>query len=86
MTRLSMVAVILFTLFGCSNDGGSGTVGTVNDMLSSIPTGEELKMHCGTRGGGSSGTVCTSKFAFVCLKGWSACPLEGDNKTCCKKD
>lgn len=33
----------------------------------------------------SSGTVhtCTSKYAFVCPGGWSACSLSPGVKTCC---
>lgn len=29
--------------------------------------------------------TCTSKYAYACPKGWAACPLIGDNKTCCKQ-
>lgn len=86
MTRLLMVTVMLFSFFGCSTVGGSRTDGTFNDMFRSIPTGEELKCTAGSGGGGSSGTTCTSSYAFPCLEGWSPCPLQGGNKTCCKKN
>jgi hypothetical protein len=82
---LSALSVSFFCLAVASCEkapSGSGTVGSVDDVLSIIPPEEELKCT----GGGGSGTVCTSDFAFVCPEGWSACPLEGDNKTCCKKD
>ena len=80
MKRLAVFASILFLIASCTDRRGSdSTAATVNDLLSAIPAYEELTCN-------GAGTKCTSKFAFVCIKGWSACPLEGDNKTCCKKD
>lgn len=31
-------------------------------------------------------TKCTSKYAFVCPKGWSACTPPPGTKTCCQKN
>ena len=55
---------------------------TIADFFSLAPADQELKCV----GGGGAGVTCTSKFKFKCPKGWSPCPLEGGNQTCCKKD
>ncbi|KPA51687.1 hypothetical protein VT25_16395 [Photobacterium leiognathi subsp. mandapamensis] len=34
---------------------------------------------------GGSIKTCTSNYVFPCPKGWTSCPLKGDNKTCCKQ-
>ena len=78
MKRLVFLSAIIFALISC--DQRDSRVTTIDDILTTFPPGEELKCTGGTK------KTCTSKFAFVCPAGWSACPLTDGNKTCCKQN
>ncbi len=66
--------------FGVASNAVASGNAVIAGNFSSIPPSTELKCTGGTK------KTCTSKLAFPCLSGWSACPLTDGNKTCCKQN